>query len=302
MNRKAFTLIELLVVIAIIAILAAILFPVFAQAKLAAKKTAGLAQSKQIGLAQNMYSNDYDDMLPGYRFVEDVNNTPINPTYLRLLAAGDPRAATFDTEGSRSKNAIFFSQVIQPYIKNDDIFKAPGGVNTWQGFQDKGNWDPGFRHYGGQNSYAANNYLMVGVSARNIANGTQSSPLNFGQIADVSNTLLYVDATYYNALPAQPNGAFCRLNGYSQSPSSSYMHYWKHLGNSRLNFNNLGSPDPNDPSNADVFRQIDNRYGGVLNVVRTDSSAKSMPSKRLVNDLRSDPTTSVWNPLKTPCE
>ena len=59
--RKAFTLIELLVVIAIIAILAAILFPVFAQAKLAAKKTVALSNAKQISLASQMYMNDNDD-------------------------------------------------------------------------------------------------------------------------------------------------------------------------------------------------------------------------------------------------
>jgi len=59
--RKAFTLIELLVVIAIIAILAAILFPVFAQAKLAAKKTSSLSNTKQLAIAMNMYCTDYDD-------------------------------------------------------------------------------------------------------------------------------------------------------------------------------------------------------------------------------------------------
>jgi len=66
--RRAFTLIELLVVIAIIAILAAILFPVFAQAKVAAKGAASLSNAKQMTLAAIIYSSDYDDvqMLVGH--------------------------------------------------------------------------------------------------------------------------------------------------------------------------------------------------------------------------------------------
>jgi len=67
MTRKAFTLIELLVVIAIIAILAAILFPVFAQAKEAAKNTALLNNTKQMGVAANIYEEPADRRKPEAR-------------------------------------------------------------------------------------------------------------------------------------------------------------------------------------------------------------------------------------------
>src|SRR5439155_13821342 len=64
MKRKGFTLIELLVVIAIIAILAAILFPVFARAREKARGASCLSNMKQIGLAIIMYTQDYDETLP----------------------------------------------------------------------------------------------------------------------------------------------------------------------------------------------------------------------------------------------
>lgn len=91
--RRAFTLIELLVVIAIIAILAAILFPVFAQAKIAAKQSASLSNMKQIGLAQFMYMNDNEDRYP--------------TSYLKRFM-GD------------------FNWWAQPYMKNLDILISPG--------------------------------------------------------------------------------------------------------------------------------------------------------------------------------
>lgn len=110
--KKAFTLIELLVVIAIIAILAAILFPVFAQAKLAAKKTAELSQAKQIGTAAQIYLNDFDDtyMPTNYR-----NNT----------------TATFT--GSNF-GETHWSIMLMPYLKNADLFVSPADPN--------GGWAP----------------------------------------------------------------------------------------------------------------------------------------------------------------
>jgi len=63
-QARGFTLVELLVVIAIIAVLAAILFPVFAQARAKARQTTCLANLKQLGLAIQMYASDYDDLYP----------------------------------------------------------------------------------------------------------------------------------------------------------------------------------------------------------------------------------------------
>lgn len=82
MKHKAFTLIELLVVIAIIAILAAILFPVFAQAREKARQTSCLSNFKQIGLSVRMYSQDWDEKFPMGTYPEPRNwevNPRVNP-------------------------------------------------------------------------------------------------------------------------------------------------------------------------------------------------------------------------------
>lgn len=107
--RRAFTLIELLVVIAIIAILAAILFPVFARAREAARTSSCLANEKNAGLAFMMYAQDYDETLPGIPFGSCPTcwpwaawpNTPCN---------GWP--------------AVWYTPT-QPYIKNLQVLQCP---------------------------------------------------------------------------------------------------------------------------------------------------------------------------------
>ncbi len=296
--KKAFTLIELLVVIAIIAILAAILFPVFAQAKNAAKKTAGLSQAKQIGLALNMYANDSEDCLPPYRFAGPTGAV-INPTYLDLQAKGDPRAATMQANGAQTLRTVFFSEMINPYTKSKDLWKSPGNPEAWSGFQDKGSYDPGFHSYGGQNSYGANNWVLK-------PHGTtvpDNSPTVLSSLAEVSNTLVLVDATYYNAFPYMGN-TYCKLNGVDFNASSrfGYTFYWKHLGNNKHNFNSPGSNDPDNTGNVTALRNIEARFAGQLNMVMADSSAKARPAKETVKNFTNKPLESYWNPTKGACE
>lgn len=101
-KKKGFTLIELLVVIAIIAILAAILFPVFAKAREKARQTSCTNNAKQIGLAILQYIQDYDEKLP----YGQVDSVPVTYT-LRGLRTG--------------------ASVLDPYIKNTQVGECPSG-------------------------------------------------------------------------------------------------------------------------------------------------------------------------------
>ena len=102
-ERQAFTLIELLVVIAIIAILAAILFPVFAQAREKARQTSCLSNTKQMGLGVMMYTQDYDETMPPAHYYNDPTQT-----------------SALDATGIHQ-----WTGMTQPYVKNKGIYICP---------------------------------------------------------------------------------------------------------------------------------------------------------------------------------
>ncbi len=119
-RREGFTLIELLVVIAIIAILAAILFPVFARARENARATSCLSNMRQIGTAIMMYAQDYDERFPPYEV----------------------------RHGSTNRRASGWYDTIYPYTLNEDIFVCPSGDFTWGGHGSsiggtRSAWEPG---------------------------------------------------------------------------------------------------------------------------------------------------------------
>src|SRR5689334_22710458 len=107
-SRRGFTLIEFLVVIAIIAILAAILFPVFAQAREKARSTSCLSNTRQLGTAHMMYMQDYDETVV-IRYQGCPSTGPTNLTDLLWIG------------------------VVQPYIKNGQIFVCPSAANSHYG-------------------------------------------------------------------------------------------------------------------------------------------------------------------------
>jgi prepilin-type N-terminal cleavage/methylation domain-containing protein len=119
-RNRAFTLIELLVVIAIIAILAAILFPVFAQAKMAAKRTTALSNAKQIATANFIYMGDYDDALVKtfFGFPADCASWP-----------------------STASGYYSWRHAVYPYVKNNgilgDITNPFAGTQYWVDAWDK---------------------------------------------------------------------------------------------------------------------------------------------------------------------
>lgn len=200
-NRKAskihaFTLIELLVVIAIIAILAAILFPVFAQAKAAAKKTSCLSNLKQLGLAQNMYLNDYDDTMPytgdnGGFWAWYPSENCYGTTSVCKQGFLDPGA--FQNWGAE----------IYPYCKNLGIYICPSAAKV-EGVPYQFSTTAG----AGNTTYDYNG-AVVGVSATSMSQPATTIVL---QSSDGTSIDAYMQPTIFNTL-SNTNNTLVTVNG-----------------------------------------------------------------------------------------
>lgn len=198
--RKGFTLIELLVVIAIIAILAAILFPVFAQAREKARAISCASNEKQMGLAVLQYVQDYDEAWP-----------------IGCVWGGDGGANdTFNYQST-------WVGKVQPYVKTLDIFGCPDDPEAFQFKRKYGAWG----NIG--QSYAANAYTQgVGADGRDVLHGpflfdtgpvsdgvmwTEENPMTDGRISFPSDTVMIsekyaADSDYANRLTGYMNNCF----------------------------------------------------------------------------------------------
>ena len=159
-SRPAFTLVELLVVIAIIAILAAILFPVFARARENARRSSCQSNLKQMGLGVMQYTQDYDEKYPLRRFQPFGTGA--------AYSSSDGAAFDFDQNSWRS--------VVQPYIKSTQLFACPSNDENVHA-----SYDPEFAR-----SYAAN-WASIGGVDRGVFN--QSVPRTLAEMVSPSQTI-----------------------------------------------------------------------------------------------------------------
>ena len=187
-KRRGFTLIELLVVIAIIAILAAILFPVFARAREKARQTSCLSNVKQIALAFMMYVQDYDEtMPPGYYYV-----FPIEYGW------------DFALDWSAWPSVTVHPGLINPYTKNNQLQQCPSFRGDPAGRPTTG--------YGYNTSY-------VGAPAPD-QEADKSGPASLAQIQSPVETVMLADSAYW-AWTGTVDG-----NNYLRSPNDPRRIAW----------------------------------------------------------------------------
>jgi len=270
MRKRAFTLIELLVVIAIIAILAAILFPVFAQAKVAAKKAQDLSNTKQIALAVNVYTTDTDDVLP-------VHITNVG-TCLPL----DPTNCGWKT---------MWQFAMYPYIKNWPMFTAPGETNASNAVIDSFGLSYGY-NYGYLSTLCVPNdaysQQTLGCPATDPGAPTQQFFMSIAatSVSRPANIVMYADGGGKDMIIGPTNGSNGVLGSIVNPPDGwpSEKYFWGPVqvgwGKGCQNYFQKGATFTKTGKwqDTDGFAP---RYGDVGPVVFVDSHAKPLKAGNL---------------------
>ena len=191
--KKGFTLIELLVVIAIIAILAAILFPVFAQAREKARSSSCLSNTKQFGTALQLYVDDYDEtMVPC--FIADAHLTiDVTASEYKNYPCRQFMASDYTTSsGSYLTKEWTWLDSLYPYVKNLSMYVCPSAHKGACGY--------------GMNAALKSGWRSAGCPVVTNDNWTTYGPIALAQIKQSSQLVAFGDTTVYTATTTSKGG------------------------------------------------------------------------------------------------
>ena len=219
-RRRGFTLIELLIVISIIAILAAILFPVFSRARENARRASCLSNMKQIGLGMLQYAQDYDERYYGATHVE-------NPAALIPLLAG-----------------IGWAGGVYPYVKSAQVYKCPNDTNEGSGANVPVSY--ALNSYAATTTLAAHQYPSLGIlfseisgTSINVANPMEAGSPTYSAIDD-GHVLWWADSS--------GNASCCRFGAAIYHTRGAGV---LGPGGARFDDSNEPGPQPTQPRHFD---------------------------------------------------